>query len=129
MYVENYINTVSQRTFDVKLNNSQLEVPPALPVTQTNKQTKYKSHKFSYVISSTPHSVPFCYIQIFSRSPYFRYAVYQVKEDELVGLIARMGEMKDWSEEQKGRDHSEDLGVDGRIILVGRCRLDSSGSR
>jgi hypothetical protein len=37
-------------------------------------------------------------------------------------------------ENLKGRDHSEDLGVDGRIILeymknrLGRCGLDSCGS-
>jgi hypothetical protein len=32
----------------------------------------------------------------------------------------------------KGRDHSENLGIDGNIILywnrVGRCGLDASGS-
>jgi hypothetical protein len=40
---------------------------------------------------------------------------------------------KFWSENMKGRDHSEDLGVYGRIILQwilgkqgGRCGLDSS---
>jgi hypothetical protein len=42
---------------------------------------------------------------------------------------------KFWSENLKGRDHSEDLGVDGMTILEwfsgkqgGRCGLDSSGS-
>jgi hypothetical protein len=36
---------------------------------------------------------------------------------------------KFWSENLKGRDHSEDLGVDGKIILgnwVGRCGLNPS---
>jgi hypothetical protein len=41
-----------------------------------------------------------------------------------------------WAENLKGRDYSEDLGVDGKIILelilrklgVERCGLDSSGS-
>jgi hypothetical protein len=40
-----------------------------------------------------------------------------------------------WSENLKGRDHSEDLRVDGRIILerilekvCGSCGLDSAGS-
>jgi hypothetical protein len=37
-----------------------------------------------------------------------------------------------WLENLKGRNHSEDLGVDERIILegnnVGRCGLGSSGS-
>jgi hypothetical protein len=51
--------------------------------------------------------------------------------------VARTGEMRYiqlWSENGKGRDHSEELGVDGRIILerilerVGRGVLDSSGS-
>jgi hypothetical protein len=42
---------------------------------------------------------------------------------------------KFWLRSLKGRDHSEDQGVHGRIILkwplgnrVGVCRLDSSGS-
>jgi hypothetical protein len=37
----------------------------------------------------------------------------------LVGHVARMGEMhtKFWSENLKGRDHMEDLGVDGNTIL------------
>jgi hypothetical protein len=43
---------------------------------------------------------------------------------------------KIWSENLNGRHHSEDLGVDGRIILewilgknrLGRCDLDASGS-
>jgi hypothetical protein len=40
---------------------------------------------------------------------------------------------KFWLESLKGRDHSEDLSVDGRIILKlilrekGECELDSSG--
>jgi hypothetical protein len=37
------------------------------------------------------------------------------------GKVAHMGEMKMnskfWSENLKGRDHSEDLGMDGKIIL------------
>jgi hypothetical protein len=40
-----------------------------------------------------------------------------------------------WSENLKGRDCLEDLGIDGKIlewilgkIRVGRCGLDSSGS-
>jgi len=40
-----------------------------------------------------------------------------------------------WSENLKGRDYSEDLSVDGCIILewilgnrLGRCGLDASGS-
>jgi hypothetical protein len=41
-----------------------------------------------------------------------------------------------WSEILKGRDHSEDLGVEGEdnirmdlyVNRVGRCELDSSGS-
>jgi hypothetical protein len=41
-------------------------------------------------------------------------------EPEWAGHIARMGEInayKNWSEDLKGTDHSEDLGVDGKIIL------------
>jgi hypothetical protein len=34
---------------------------------------------------------------------------------------------KFWSENLKGKDHSEDLGIDGKT-QVGRCTLDSSGS-
>jgi hypothetical protein len=38
-----------------------------------------------------------------------------------VGHVAHMGEMRNaykiWLENLKGRDHLEDLGVDGRIIL------------
>jgi hypothetical protein len=38
-----------------------------------------------------------------------------------VGHVARMGEMRNaykiWSENLKARDHSEDLGIDGKIIL------------
>jgi hypothetical protein len=39
-------------------------------------------------------------------------------EDEMVGHVARMGDMytKCWSKNVKGRDHSEDLGVDKRIL-------------
>jgi hypothetical protein len=37
------------------------------------------------------------------------------------GNVARMGEMKNayelWPENLETRDHSEDLGVDGRIVL------------
>jgi len=34
-----------------------------------------------------------------------------------------------WLENLKGRNHLEDLSVDGRIILeLGGCRLDLSGS-
>jgi hypothetical protein len=37
------------------------------------------------------------------------------------GYVARVGEMRNafklWSENLKGRDHLEDLGVEGRIIL------------
>jgi hypothetical protein len=43
--------------------------------------------------------------------------------------------MKYWSENQKGRDLSEDLDVDGKIVLefilgkkMRRCRLDASDS-
>jgi len=43
--------------------------------------------------------------------------------------------IKCWLENLKGRDHSQDLGVSGRIILVwtlqkrvGGCRLDAFGS-
>jgi hypothetical protein len=50
----------------------------------------------------------------------------------------RMGDMKNahkfWSENPKGRDHSKELGLDGKTILewilgkrVGSCGLDSSG--
>jgi hypothetical protein len=40
---------------------------------------------------------------------------------------------KFWSENLKGRNHSEDLGLDMKLILewivtVKRCRLDASGS-
>jgi hypothetical protein len=42
---------------------------------------------------------------------------------------------KVWSENLKERDHSEDLGIDGKIISehilgnkVGRCGMDASGS-
>jgi hypothetical protein len=39
-----------------------------------------------------------------------------------VGKVARMGGMRNsykfWSENLKRRDHSEDLGVDGKIIRV-----------
>jgi hypothetical protein len=55
--------------------------------------------------------------------------------------IARMGEMRnEYSlffllEILKGRDHSEDLGIDGKIILEwilgkhgGKCGMDASGS-
>jgi hypothetical protein len=38
------------------------------------------------------------------------------------GQVARMGKMKMhtvfWSENLKGRDHSEDLGVDERLIII-----------
>jgi hypothetical protein len=44
-----------------------------------------------------------------------------MKEDEMGGHVVRMGEMrmhtKFWSENLKGRDYSEDLGVDGKMIL------------
>jgi len=40
--------------------------------------------------------------------------------------VARMGEMRNaykiWSEKLKGRDHSEDLAVDRRLIL--QCVLE-----
>jgi len=39
---------------------------------------------------------------------------------------------KFWSEGLKGRYHSEEIGVEGKIMLewsVGRCGLDASGSR
>jgi hypothetical protein len=43
----------------------------------------------------------------------------------MVRHLAPMGEMKIhtkfWSENLKGRDHSEDLGVDGRIMM--KCML------
>jgi len=38
----------------------------------------------------------------------------------LAGHVARMGEMRNekiWSENLKGKDHSEDLGMDGKILL------------
>jgi len=52
--------------------------------------------------------------------------------------VKHMGEMemqtKLWSENLKGRDHLEDIGIDEKIILEwilgkwgGRCVLDSSG--
>jgi hypothetical protein len=52
------------------------------------------------------------------------------------GHVAHMVEVRNvLVGESKGRDHSEDLGVDGRIILkwmlrnmVGECGMDSSGS-
>jgi hypothetical protein len=50
------------------------------------------------------------------------YYGYQIMEDEMGGHVARMGELierhtKLWSENLKGRDQCEDLGIDGRIIL------------
>jgi hypothetical protein len=37
------------------------------------------------------------------------------------GYVARMGNMRNaykiWLKSLKGRDHSEDLGVDGKVIL------------
>jgi hypothetical protein len=54
------------------------------------------------------------------------------------GHVAHMGDVRNTkcsSQNLKGRDHAEDLGVDGRIILerimenrVGEYGLDSSGS-
>jgi hypothetical protein len=35
---------------------------------------------------------------------------------------------KFWLESLKGRDHSEDLGIDGRINRFEGCELDSYGS-
>jgi hypothetical protein len=44
-----------------------------------------------------------------------------MKENETGGRVVRMGEMRNlykiWYENLKGRDHSEDRGIDGRIIL------------
>jgi len=54
--------------------------------------------------------------------------------------VARMGEIRNAynilvKDMMKGRDHLEDTGIDGKIILewilrnrVGRCGLDSCGS-
>jgi hypothetical protein len=55
------------------------------------------------------------------------------------GHVARTGAIgkvyKFWSENLTGRDHAEDLRVDGKIILElildkygGRCELDAAGS-
>jgi hypothetical protein len=46
----------------------------------------------------------------------------QFKENEMGGACSTNGRdekcvQKFWSENLKGRDHLEDLGVDGRIIL------------
>jgi len=38
----------------------------------------------------------------------------QIKDDEMAGACSTHG---NWSENLKGKDHSEDLGVDGKIIL------------
>jgi hypothetical protein len=44
------------------------------------------------------------------------------KEDKMLGCVARMGEKRNvqravWWWNLRGRDHFEDLGTDGRIIL------------
>jgi regulator of replication initiation timing len=44
----------------------------------------------------------------------------ETKEDEMGEHVARMGEMRNtifWLENQKGRVHLEDLGLDGTVIL------------
>jgi hypothetical protein len=43
--------------------------------------------------------------------------VIRLRKMRWLGYVACMGEMKFWSENPKGRDHFEDLGLDGRIIL------------
>jgi hypothetical protein len=42
-----------------------------------------------------------------------------IKSKKWEGTIALLGEMHTtfWSENLKGRDHSEDLSIDGKIIL------------
>jgi hypothetical protein len=46
----------------------------------------------------------------------------QSRKMRLVGHVARMGEMRVheifWSKKVNGSDNSEDLGVDGKIILA-----------
>jgi hypothetical protein len=60
------------------------------------------------------------------------YSSDEIKEDEMDGARSTRGRdenTKLWSENPKGRGHSEDRGID-RIILewVGRCGLDSCNS-
>jgi hypothetical protein len=57
------------------------------------------------------------------RKPHNAYIIRVIKPRKMnwAGNVARIGEIRNaykiWSENLKGRDHSEDLGVDGRIIL------------
>jgi hypothetical protein len=51
------------------------------------------------------------------------------------GFVVRMGDMRNatkfWLKSLKVRNHSQDLGVDGRVMLkwiIGKCGLDSYGS-
>jgi hypothetical protein len=46
-----------------------------------------------------------------------------MKEDEIGGICRMHGEMRNtYMENLKVRDHSEDLGVDGKVILEGILR-------
>jgi hypothetical protein len=58
-----------------------------------------------------------------------------IKEDEMGGACSTHRRDEKCVQNPKGREHSEDIGIDGRIVLewilgkrVGKCGLDASGS-